>query len=64
MSSGSASPFARLRIPFAVTNVVQFTVILALFLALVTSSSYDTQVNVAKAGTIVMVVFGLTMAIG
>jgi hypothetical protein len=63
MFSGSGSPFAKLKVPFAITNAIQFTVIIALFLALASTPDPETQIDIAKAGTIIMVVFAMGMCI-
>jgi hypothetical protein len=58
---GGTNPFAKLKTPFLIANLIQFTIIIGLIIALATSSDTATQIDLAKGGTIVIICFGLLL---
>jgi hypothetical protein len=58
---GGTNPFNKLKVPFAITNAAQFTIIIGLVIALSTNGDSSTQIDLAKAGTIIIICFGLLL---
>jgi hypothetical protein len=61
MASRGSSPFAKLRIPFIITNIIFIATILVLFVGLTSSASdVDTAKKYSQAGTIIVSASSLT----